>query len=83
MGKQMQDIFDKFEALELAKEVEKAKEDMSKQLNVNAATRLISEQYKKSCSQPASKRNNDTKTTNLSIADEDYIGNSIENIRSL
>ncbi|MDU2156543.1 MAG: hypothetical protein E6344_19620 [Clostridium sp.] len=83
MGKQMQDIFDKFEALELAKEVEKAKEDMSKQLNVNAATRLIAEQYKKSCSQPASKRNNDTKTTNLSIADEDYIGNSIENIRSL
>lgn len=83
MGKLMQEFFEKEEALELAKEVEKAKEDMAKQLNVNAATRIIAEQYKKSCSQPASKRNNDTKTTNLSIADEEYIGNSIENIRSL
>lgn len=83
MGKLMQEYFEKEKALELAKEVEKAKEDMSKQLNVNAVTRLVSEQYKKSCSKPASKRNNNTKTTNLSIADEEYIGNSIENIRSL
>ena len=79
----MHEVFEKEKALELAKEVEKAKEDMSKQLNVNAATRLIAEQYKKSCSQPASKRNNDTKTTNISIADEEYIGNSIDNIRDL
>lgn len=47
MGKLMQEVFEEFEALELAKEVEKAKEDMTKNLNVNAVTRLVAEQYKK------------------------------------
>ncbi|MCF0149683.1 MAG: hypothetical protein HUJ77_14960 [Clostridium sp.] len=47
MGKLMQEFLEKDKALELAKEVEKVKEDMTKQLNVNAVTRLVAEQYKK------------------------------------
>lgn len=43
----IQETFEKEEALELAREVEKAKLDMTKQLNVSAVTRLIVEQYKK------------------------------------
>lgn len=47
MGKLMQEFLEKDKALELAREVEKVKEDMTNQLNVNAVTRLVAEQYKK------------------------------------
>lgn len=51
----MQEFFEKDKALELAREIEKVKEDMNKQLNVNAVTRLVVEQYKKAQS-PATKQ---------------------------
>ena len=51
----MQEVFEKSKALELAREVEKVKEDMTNQLNVNSLTRLVAEQYKKAQS-PATKQ---------------------------
>ena len=63
MGKLMQEIFEKDKALELAKEVEKVKEDMTNQLNVNAVTRLVAEQYKKNC--PHSDQTNEDSNKNI------------------
>lgn len=48
MGKLIQEFLEREKALELAKEVEKVKADMTNQLNVKAVTRLVEEQYKKS-----------------------------------
>lgn len=45
MGKLMQEVYEKEKALELAKEVEVT--TLETNLNINAATRLILEQYKK------------------------------------
>lgn len=47
MGKIMQELLERDKALELAREVEKVKEDMTNQLDVQAITRLVAEQYKK------------------------------------
>lgn len=47
MGKLIQEFLEREKALELAKEVEKVKEDMTNQLNVKAVIRLVEEQYKK------------------------------------
>ena len=45
-------------------------------LEFPAALRKAKEMYKKErCSLPASKRNNDTKTTNYIITDKEYIDN--------
>ncbi|MDU5108860.1 MAG: hypothetical protein E6248_00320 [Clostridium sp.] len=47
MGKIMRELFERDKALELAREIEKVKEDMTNQLDVKAVTRLVAEQYKK------------------------------------
>lgn len=47
MGKIMRELLERNKALELAREVEKVKEDMTNQLDVQAVTRLVAEQYKK------------------------------------
>lgn len=47
MGKIMRELLERDKALELAREVEKVKEDMTNQLDVQAVTRLVAEQYKK------------------------------------
>ena len=44
-------------------------------LEFPAALRKAKELYKKSCSQPASIRNNDTKTTDCIISDKENINN--------
>lgn len=75
MGIQMQEIFERYKALELAKEVEKAKEDMTKQLNVEAVTRLVVEQYKKAQSLATKQGKEHTKTFNDIIADDEDIDN--------
>ncbi len=64
MGKLMQEIFEKDKALELAREIEKVKEDMTKQLNVNAVTRLLAEQYKKAQSPVTKQGKEHNKTFN-------------------
>lgn len=76
MGKLMQEVFENDKALELAKEVEKVKEDMTKQLNVNAVTRLVAEQYKKAhYSTGQSKSYEHLKTFNDIITDKEDIDN--------
>ena len=77
----MQEFIEKEKALELSKEIEVAA--LETNLNTNAAIRLVVEQYKKSCSLPTSKRNNDTKTTNYIISDDEDIDNGeVYNIES-
>ena len=77
MGKLMQEFLEKDKALELAKEVEKVKEDMTNQLNVNAVTRLVVEQYKKAhYSTDQSKSNKHNKTFNDIITDKEDIDNN-------
>lgn len=68
----------------LAKIENEIKLDMSKEvdllmregLNYQAALRQVEEMYKKSYSQPASKRNNDTKTIDCIISDNEDIDNN-------
>ncbi len=76
MGKLMQEFLEKDKALELAREVEKVKEDMTKQLNVNAVTRPVAEQYKKAhYSTDQSKSYEYLKTFNDIITDKEDIDN--------
>lgn len=84
MGKLMQDVL-KRDAYKkkLAKIENEIELDMSKEvdllmregLSYEAALRQVKEMYKKSYSQPASKRNNDTKTTDCIISDNNEIYN--------
>lgn len=74
MGKLMQEFYEKEKALELAKEVEVT--TLETNLNINAATRLILEQYKKTHSlTDQSIENESMKLLKNSIADKEDIDN--------
>ncbi|WP_195264071.1 hypothetical protein [Clostridium sp. 1001275B_160808_H3] len=75
MGKLIQEFLEREKALELAKEVEKVKADMTNQLNVKAVTRLVEEQYKKAQS-PATKQG---KEHNKTFNDIIPLGTDIDN----
>lgn len=47
MGKIMRELLKKHEALQLAREVARAKQDTIKEISVTEATTIIAEQYKK------------------------------------
>lgn len=55
MGKIMRELIKKHEALQLAREVEKAKQDSTKEISIAKATTIVVEQYKKAQS-PATKQ---------------------------
>jgi hypothetical protein len=59
-------------ALEMAKEVVRIYEEKK---DYKEAYREVEEMYKKSCSLPASKRNNNTKTTDCIISDTENMNN--------
>lgn len=47
MGKIMRELIKKHEALKLAREVEKAKQDSTKEISIEKATTIVAQQYKK------------------------------------
>lgn len=74
MGKLMQEFLEKDKALELSKEIEVTA--LETNLNINAATRLVVEQYKKAhSSTDQSKSYKHLKDFNEIISNIDYIGN--------
>lgn len=47
MGKIMRELLEKDKALQLAREVERAKQDSTKEISITKATTIVAQQYKK------------------------------------
>lgn len=73
MGKLMQEFLERDKDLELSKEIEVAALETS--LNINAATRLVVEQYKKAQSLATTQEKEHLKTFNDIITDKEDIDN--------
>lgn len=65
MGKIMRELIKKHEALQLAREVERAKQDSTKEISIAKATTIVVEQYKKAQS-PATKQGKEHYKNNIS-----------------
>lgn len=75
MGKIMRELIKKHEALQLAREVERAKQDSTKEISIAKATIIVVEQYKKAQS-PATKQGKEhNKTFNDILTDKVDIDN--------